>query len=98
MVAYIFGNTQSISDPARFKEYMGLAVPTVTQYGGKFFGGGMGSNIEIADGEWLPAEICAFEFASLQKAKEWYNSAEYQAVIAGRLGSTVGGVVFIDGG
>ena len=89
MPAYIFGNTQSVSNPARFTEYLRLAFATVTQYGGKFLGGGSGSKIEIADGDWLPAEVCAFEFETLQKAKEWYNSAEYQALIADRLESTV---------
>ena len=98
MPAYIFGNTQSVSDPARFTEYLRLASATVTQYGGKFLGGGIGDNIEIADGDWLPAEVCSFEFESLQKAKEWYNSVEYQAVIAGRLEVTVSSVIFVDGG
>ncbi len=42
--------------------------------------------------------VVALEFESLAKAKEWYNSKEYQAVIAGRLESTVGGLVFVDGG
>ncbi len=56
------------------------------------------NTIEIADGDWLPAEVCAFEFESLQKAKEFYNSAEYQAVIADRLETTVSSVIFIDGG
>ena len=68
MTAWIFGNTLSISDPAKFTEYLRIASATVTQYGGKFLGGGMGSKIEIADGDWLPAEVCAFEFESLQKA------------------------------
>ena len=38
----------------------------------------------------------AAEFDSLTKAKEWYNSPEYQSVVAGRLESTVGGVIFVD--
>ncbi len=49
-------------------------------------------------GTGFPAEVCAFEFESLQKAKEFYNSAEYQAVIATRLETTVSGVIFVDGG
>ena len=98
MPAYVFGNTQSVSDPARFTEYLRLASATVTQYGGKFLGGGIGSNIEIADGDWLAAEVCAFEFESLQKAKDWYNSTEYPALIADRLDVTVSGVIFVDGG
>ncbi len=42
--------------------------------------------------------VMAAEFESLAKAKEWYNSPEYQAVVAGRLESTVGGLIFVDAG
>ena len=96
MPAFIFANIQSVTNPARFTEYQGKAGATVAQYGGKILGGG--SKIEIADGDWLPVGVVALEFESLAKAKEWYNSPEYQAVIGGRLESTVGGVVFVDAG
>ena len=96
MPAYVFANIQSVSNPARFAEYQGLAGPTVVQYGGKFLAGG--TKIEIADGDWSPVGVMAAEFESLAKAKEWYNSPEYQAVVAGRLESTVGGVIFVDAG
>ncbi len=96
MSAFVFVNVQSVSNPARFAEYRGLAGATVAQYGGKVLGGG--SKIEIADGDWLPMGVVALEFESLAKAKEWYNSPEYQAVVAGRLESTVGGLIFVDAG
>jgi len=96
MPAYIFASIQSVSDPAQFAEYGGLAGPTVAQYGGKVLGGG--NKIEVADGNWSPLFVFAAEFESLQKAKEWYNSPEYQAVISKRTNSTQGGVVFVDGG
>ena len=94
MPAFVFANITSVTNPDRFVKYQGEAGATVTKYGGKILGGG--SKIEIADGDWLPAGVVALEFESLAKAKEWYNSPEYQAVISGRLESTVGGVVFVD--
>ena len=96
MPAYVMAAIYEVTDPARFVEYQGLAEPTVIQYGGKFLAGG--SNIEIADGDWFPLGVMVGEFESLAKAKEWYNSPEYQAVVAGRLESTVGGVIFVGGG
>lgn len=95
MPAYIFVSIQSVSDPVQFTEYQGLAGPTLAQYGGKFLGGG--GKIEVADGNWSPNFVGAVEFESLQKAKEWYNSPEYRAVISKRLNSTQGGVIFVDG-
>ena len=73
-----------------------LGARGVIQYGGKFLGGG--TKIEIADGDWSPVGVMAAEFESLAKAKEWYNSPEYQAVVAGRLESTVGGLIFVEAG
>ena len=96
MPAFIFANIQNVSNPARFAEYQSLAEPTVIQYGGKFLAGG--AKIEIADGDWSPVGVMAAEFESLAKAKEWYSSPEYQAVVAGRLESTVGGLIFVDAG
>ncbi len=91
MPAFIFANIQSVTDHTRFAEYQTLAEPTVAQYRGKFLAGG--TKIEIADGDWSPVGVMAAEFESLAKAKEWYNSPEYQAVVAGRLESTVGGLI-----
>ncbi len=96
MAAYVFGAMQSVSDPAGFAEYQRLAGATVAQYGGKLLAGG--NKIEVADGNWTPAGVVALEFESLERAKEWYNSTEYQAVIGRRFQSAQGGVVFVDGG
>ena len=71
MPAFVFPNIQSVSNPARFAEYQGLAGPVLAQYGGKILGGG--TKIEVADGNWSPVFVLAVEFESLAKAKEWYN-------------------------
>ena len=94
MPAFVFANIHSVSNPVRFREYQGLAEPTVVHYGGKFLAGG--TKIETADGDWSPVGVMAEEFKSLANAKESYNSPEYQAVVAGRSESTVGGLVFVD--
>ncbi len=96
MPAWVFGVANSVSDPAGFGEYQNLASPTVQQYGGKLIAGGMVA--EVGDGNWSPVGIVAIEFPSMDQLKTWYNSPEYQAVIDGRLTTTEGGVVFVDGG
>ncbi|PKB63943.1 MAG: hypothetical protein BZY80_04640 [SAR202 cluster bacterium Io17-Chloro-G2] len=96
MPAFVFAQVQSVTNPARLAEYQGLAEPTVIQYGGKFLAGG--TKIEVADGDWSPIGVMAAEFESLAKAKEWYYSPDYQAVVGRRLESTVGGLIFVDAG
>ena len=96
MVAWLFAATQSVNDPAGFGEYQQLAGATLEKYGGKFLGGG--DKIEVMDGNWSPKAVVMIEFESIAKAKEWYNSPEYQAALPKRLSTTNGGVIFVDGG
>ena len=68
----------------------------MAQYGGKRIAGG--TKIEVADGTWCPARMVVLEFESLAKAKAWYNSPEYQAARAFRLGGAgENELVIVDG-
>ena len=96
MATYVIGAVLSVKDPEKFAAYQQVAGPTVALYGGKILGGG--TNIEVADGTWLPIGMVVIEFESMAKAKEWYTSPEYTAVKSGRLDSTDGGLVFLDAG
>lgn len=57
-----------------------------------------GTQIEVADGTWFPSGMVVLEFESLEKAKEWYNSPEYQAVIGQRINTSDSSLIFVDGG
>jgi uncharacterized protein (DUF1330 family) len=96
MVAWAIGATLSVNDEAAFSAYGAVAGPTVGKYGGKRVAGG--TKIEVADGTWVPSGMVVLEFESLAKAKEWYNSPEYQAVVGERLKASDGGLIFVDGG
>jgi len=52
--------------------------------------------IEAGDGNWSPLGIDLFELEGAAKARKWYNSPEYQAVIGQRISSTYSNTVFID--
>lgn len=96
MPAYAIGAIQSVNDPAAFSEYSGLAGPTLAQYGGKVVV--FGTKIEVADGDWSPVGMIVIEFESLAKAKEWYNSPEYNPLVSRRTSSTNSAVIFVDAG
>ena len=96
MPAWIFAQLSRVMDPEVFAEYRNLAGPTMEQYGGKFVGGGMVT--ELVEGDWSPLGIAAAEFPNMEQLKSWYNSPEYQAVIGKRQSSTESGIVFVDGG
>jgi uncharacterized protein (DUF1330 family) len=53
-------------------------LATVHAYGGKYLA--RGGPMEILEGTWKPARVVVLEFPSLQRAKEWLDSPEYQAI------------------
>ncbi len=95
MAAWVIGEIQKVNDQAGFSAYQQAAGPTMAKYGGKPVAGG--TKIEVGDGSWSPSGVVVFEFESLAKAKEWYNSPEYQAVVGQRLSTADSGLIFVDG-
>ena len=96
MAAWVIGAIQSVKDEAGFGAYQQAAGPTVAKYGGKLVAGG--NKVEVGDGNWSPAGVVVLEFESMAKAKEWYNSSEYQAVVGQRISTTDSGLIFVEAG
>ena len=94
MAAWVIGAVQKVNDPAGFAAYGGVAGATLEQYGGKRVAGG--TSIEVADGTWSPSGVVVFEFENMAKAKEWYNSPEYQAIVGQRLSTADSGLIFVE--
>ena len=94
MVAYVVGTIYDIKDPAGFTECRGQAGPTLEKYGGKLVM--MSQSIEVGDGSWSPIAMVMFEFESMARAKEWYNSPEYGAAKPMRLKAADTGLIFAD--
>ncbi len=84
-----------ISDTDRFKQYQELAARSLAIFGGRFLvrGGAM----EILEGSWDAKRMVLLEFESLERAKEWYNSPEYQEAIAAREGAATFHMLALEG-
>ncbi len=79
MSAYVVVDIE-VLDPEGYKEYVKLAPPTVTQYGGRYLARG-GAN-ETLEGNWHAKRLVILEFADVDKAKAWLNSPEYKPIRA----------------
>ena len=65
-----------VKNPEGYEEYKVLAPPAIDTYGGKYIArGGRAENLE---GSWQPNRIVILEFESIEKAKQWLDSEEYQ--------------------
>jgi len=94
MPAYVIARVE-VSDWDKYNEYLKVGPGTIAQHGGKF----IARNGEKAtlEGPEENRRLIILEFPSLAKAKEWYNSEEYQNAKKLRTGASVGSLVAIDG-
>jgi len=67
-----------VHDVAAFARYRALSTAAVEQYGGRFLV--RGGAAEILEGPWAaPQRLIVVEFDSVEQAKLFYSSDEYQA-------------------
>ena len=74
MSAYIIVEVE-IKDPIKYEDYKKLTPATLAAYGGKFIV--RGGKAELLEGEKKPERVVILEFESLEKAKAWWDSPEY---------------------
>lgn len=92
--AYVIGETE-VLDAEKLEPYRQKMVKTLEAYGGKFIV--RGSTPEVTEGEASKGRMAIIEFDNMEKAKAWYNSAEYSALRPIRQGSTHSRVMFVEG-
>jgi uncharacterized protein (DUF1330 family) len=79
--------------------YLEKAFDTITAHGGKLIA--RTSNIEVREAThgpgWKPSRILIIEFASMEAARSWYESPEYQEILPIRLKAAKDNMVIIEG-
>jgi uncharacterized protein (DUF1330 family) len=86
MPAYVIAE-HIITDEAKFEEYKTKARPMVARYGGRYLTKG-GSHRLLEGGHWKPERVIIIEFPDMDTLDRWYNSPEYQPLIALRKACT----------
>jgi uncharacterized protein (DUF1330 family) len=94
MSAYIIA-IGNVKNPEAYEGYRALAGPAVAKYGGRFLA--RGGKHEILEGSVLGGRVVIVEFESLAKAKEFYDSPEYQAAREKRRDAADLNLVLVEG-
>ena len=91
---YLVGELE-VTNPAGYEEYR-LKVPAIiAAFGGRYVvRGGAATRVE---GAGPAGRLVVVEFDSLARAKEFYHSPEYQAVLPHRLNNSKGNVTLVEG-
>jgi len=87
--------TEVIHDQAGYDGYAQKALPTDIQKGGRAIV--VDDNPEAIEGQWHGSRVVILEFDSVEAARNWYKSPEYQAVIGERHASTEANAVIVSG-
>lgn len=74
--AYIIAQAV-VDDPAAYEGYKTLAGEAVAKYGGRYIV--RGGAAHLLEGDWNPPRLIILEFDSVEQAKRFYDSPEYQA-------------------
>ncbi len=76
MPAYLIAD-MNVTDAAGYEEYKRLAPPAIEKYGGRYLA--RGGETAVLEGDWTPSRLVILEFPNVEKAKAFYESAEYGA-------------------
>ncbi len=74
-----FVATPKVKDAGKLQEYVAKAGKTTAAFGGEFVIGGAFEN--VLAGECDHQRVAVVKFADIETLNNWYNSAEYQALI-----------------
>ncbi|MGD9183466.1 MAG: DUF1330 domain-containing protein [Desulfobacterales bacterium] len=94
MAAYMIARI-NVTDWDRYNEYIKVTPGIIAKYGGRFIvRGGEMVTLEGPEEKW---RIVVVEFPDLQKAKDFYNSADYTDAKKIREGAALAQFVAIEG-
>jgi uncharacterized protein (DUF1330 family) len=94
MKAYLIANLD-IQDQPTFQRYREEVVPLIHRFGGKYII--RGGEVQDLEGHLGLKRLIVLEFPSLETAKAFYDSPEYQPIKAIRLQSAHSDIVLIAG-
>ena len=82
--------------PGAFPPSLSEAVPaTVDKYGGTYLI--RGGRFEVAQGDWTPDRVVVIEFGSMDQAKAWYDSPEFEGPKQTLARSSNSNFIFVEG-
>ncbi|MBZ9857753.1 DUF1330 domain-containing protein [Mesorhizobium sp. CA13] len=94
MTAYAVAHMRQVKMGPQIVEYLQKIDATLEPFGGRFLV--HGGDVEMIENDW-PGHLIIIEFPDKQRARRWYDSAAYQAILPLRTDNSTADVVFVDG-
>jgi uncharacterized protein (DUF1330 family) len=94
MAAYVI-YTADVTDPEQYELYKTQAAPVVAAHGGAYIARGGGT--DVLEGRSPSGRTVILEFPSMEAARTWYDSDEYQAARTLRVNAGTASAYIVDG-
>ena len=94
MAAYVIAHID-VKDPERYQEYIKMSPISIAKFGGRFIA--RGGRTDVLEGDWQPKRLVLLEFPSAERARAWWESADYAPAKALRQATSSGELVLVDG-
>jgi uncharacterized protein (DUF1330 family) len=94
MAAYIYANVQ-VTDPTGYEAYRREVAAVVAAHGGRFLV--RGGEVTVLEGAGVPQRQVILEFPDMAQLRGFYDSPEYQRLVAIRQAASIGTLFAIEG-
>ncbi len=94
MTAYIIVQVE-VTDPDTFEAYRAQVPPTLEAHGGEYLV--RGGVQEVLEGDWDHPRTVVLEFPSMDQAKAWHASVEYEGPKALRQSAAKTNMIVVEG-
>jgi uncharacterized protein (DUF1330 family) len=94
MPAYVIVNVR-VKDPELYKEYAAGTPAAIERFGGRYLA--RGGAVEVREGSWSPERLVVLEFPDGDAARAWYESDDYQRLLAIRRRAAESELVITEG-
>ena len=92
--AYIIANVD-VTDPQQYEEYKKFSTKAFQVHGVEVCA--RGGQVDVLEGDWQPRRVVILKFPSMEKARAFYDSTEYEAARKARQGAAVMRMVVVEG-
>ncbi len=94
MTTYVLAQV-NVTDLDGFTEYTNQFAPTIVPFDGEVVM--YSDNPEVLEGSWPEGRTVVLSFPSVEQARAWYHSEEYQRISELRRAASQGSLVIVEG-
>src|SRR4051794_13397041 len=94
MKGYLIANV-TVTDPKHYERYKAEAPGVIAKFGGRYLV--RGGDLEMVEGDLGLKRLVILEFPSLEQAKQFYHSSEYQEVAQHRMAAATSHIALVEG-